>query len=421
MKMFKILILSAAISSALNIQNVIANTVDNNSSTTQIAEDKKTIDYKLLLPLKAISDPIEKLKFLDSLFSNNKEYNGVEHVTINDNGKLIPITITSFLLLSGMEEEAIYLLDSKKVKPFLLFEYNDNMLSDIIIAIENNYINFFDKSIELLDKEEINKQYKYNGENGFYLLMHTAFKKDNHAYHFTYKLIENGANENLQTYNNMTAIKIAQIEKNRLFLNAISDYRDKLNSNIENDIINNEKPKLKNTKLSNTQTLEQIRILNNFKNGLLDEVFKNKDEYNTLRTMLILGYNDVADLIFNRLKEEDRFNPNEATENGMTLLMATALSEISGGNVEYTLKLIEEGAKIDLKDEIGINAAQMAVSRDNAKVLLVLLQNSANMFEKNIEGMDLYEQAISKKPASINSALILQNYVKMIIDIKNSQ
>lgn len=410
-KLNKITIILTTLFTALVLNNnAIAEDFNNNIDTTVIekVQQSKIIPLEELMPILSIK-PEERATYIKNIINKFD----TDLVYINYQEKNIPISVTAFLLLNELEDLAVYLIDAEIVQPMKLFKFENNEMSDLIIAIENDYINFFDSALRKL--ENVNQQYKYNGEEGFSLLMHTAIKKNNTTYHMTYSLIKKGANENLSTYNNMTPLKLAKIENNRLFINAISDYRDSL-------IKSKDVPEhlMKNTSLSVQQIREQVRILNNFQNGLLDKVFEDKEEYSVLNSMIMMGYNDVADLILNRLKEENRFNANFIGEDGLSPLMSAAASDLSGGNVEYAHKLINNGADVNLKNSDGINAAQISVSMDNAKVLLLLLENNVNIFEKNIDGEDLFEQAINNKPASINSALVIKRYAEMLLEYKKT-
>jgi ankyrin repeat protein len=390
-----LLILAVLSSNALFASN-IAETIKPVISSAELNSN-----YNIINDLKKINDYNSRINMIKSEikkrgdFTTNIKFSEVKSVNV----PLLPL-----LLTYGFEKEAIKLIKDEDLKPFQMFLFEGNEQSDMTIAMDNNQVDYLQNSLKFIP--DINKQYKYNNENGFYLLMHAAIKKDENTYAQTTLLLENGANENLQTFNNMTAERAAEHSNNREFLEAL--YAHKQNLNNDKDFLK------KNAPLSGEHKSIQIGLIKNLKNGQLESL-KNKNElFKYLNRFIIMGYNDAADILLEELKKDDSFNVNLTTKSGLSPLMAASMSELSGGNVEYARILIDMGANVNYKNK-GISVASIAVARDNYKVLSLLLISGINPLEKNSNDHYLFEQALSQTPKATRSAYILKEILKSIV------
>ena len=202
-----------------------------------------------------------------------------------------------------------------------------------------NQRKYFEVAI-ILNKEKINNQFNFNNEEGYYLFMAVAEIKSMNSSFYTRKLLEIGASPYIQTKNGHTAEGLAAFKNNNYFLEELHFFQNKQ----ENNKINLNSPLLYKDKL------KQHKIIANFNAGLIKEISK---DFEKMRgqwiTLIILGYNDAADIVYEELVKNETFNITDPNKDGINALMAAAMSVVPSGNIEYALRLIERG--IDVKFE----------------------------------------------------------------------
>ena len=306
----------------------------------------------------------------------------------------------SQLLLNNQEQLAINYV-SNNTSPFNTFFYNNNESSDIIIAIENNFINYLRKNIPLSD---VNKTYIYNGDNKFTMLMHSASIKSPHTYEITSLMLQRGADESELNSKGVSALKIAQNLGNIHFINALHNYNKSLLQNKENV--------LKNSKLSQVNKNYQYTIIKNLKENKIKEYKGNKEKlYKIWFKLIIFGFNDAADLIYHELDDAELLDVNYVSKDGLTPLIASSISKIKGGNVEYANKLISLGANVNLSSK-KLSPSQASVLYDNYKVLFLLLSKKSNYLQKDENKKNLIELAFLHK--SVKSLYVLKEHVSKL-------
>jgi ankyrin repeat protein len=376
-----------------------ANVTDNTKPAIEIISLNS--DYNIINDLKNINDYDFRIDIIKNAIKKHGDFK--TNIKISKL-KSVNLPILPLLLTYGYEKEAIQLIKSKDLKPFQTFLFEDNEQSDMTIAMDNNLTNYLKTSFQYIP--DINKQYRYNKEDGFYLLMHSAIKKNENTYSLTKLLLENGANENLQTLNNMTAERAAEHSNNREFLEALYSHRQ--------SIANDKDFLKKNAPLSSEHRTIQKGLVKNLKDGQLQELKKDDALFKYWNRFIIMGYNEAANILLDELKKSDSFNVNVTTKSGLSPLMAASMSEVVGGNVEYAQILINLGANVSYTNK-GISVASVAVARDNYKVLSILLLNGIDPLEKNAKGHYLFEQALSQTPKATRSAYLLKEMLKSII------
>ena len=203
---------------------------------------------------------------------------------------------------------------------------------------------------------------------------------------YTRHLLEIGANPYLQTKNGHTAEKVASYKNNTYFLETLNNFEN----NVEG------RDTLQNSPLPYKEKVKQNKIIENLKNGLLKELSKDiNDMTNKWITLIILGYNDAAELVFEELSKDENFSINATNNNNINALMATALSAIPGGNVEYALKLIERGIDISYEHK-DTKTLHIAISKDAYKVVIQLIKQGDN-FIKDKDGVYFFDIAMQNK------------------------
>lgn len=322
-------------------------------------------------------------------------------IEIKNEGNSYKIPVLSYLLIEGFEKEALKLVEDKVVESFKTFDFNGNEYSDILISILNNQVDYF-KKVTKINKDNINKQFKFNNEEGYYILMAVAELKNLRSNMYTRHLLEIGANPYLQTKNGHTAEKLASYKNNTYFLETLNNFEN----NIEN------RDTLQNSPLPYKEKVKQNKIIENLKNGLLKELSTDVDNMtNKWITLIILGYNDAAELIFEELSKNEDFSINAVNDNNINALMATALSAVPGGNIEYALKLIER--KIDISYEFkDTRALNIAISKDAYKVVIQLIKQGDN-FIKDKDGKYFFDIAMENK--AYKTAHIIKSAARILV------
>jgi hypothetical protein len=343
-----------------------------------------------------LKDSTEKER-IDIIIKDLLDYN-IQYVPYND----ILIPINSYLLLNGYINEAIYLVKNNLTKPFLIFNYNNSELSDLVIAMENNIMKYLDVSIPKTDN--INKKFKYNSEKGFTLIMLSSVLKNEYSYRKTEILLRNNADLNMRSFNTYSAMDLAIIEDNKDFILA---YNDNFN--------NTDYKTIKNTPLLDKDVVNQNKILNSIKKeGYLNNASFN-DKYKRFNQFIFLGYNILADYIFEDIKNDIKFDINKITENGLNPIIASTLSEVIGGNVDYAQKLIDNGADITVNKD-GKSLAEMALYKDNFKIIILLYKENGKVFFDD-NGLSLFKKAMLMDNKAIKSAFVIKELSKRIIGL----
>ena len=315
------------------------------------------------------------------------------------------IPIASYLLIEGFEEEALKLVEEGIIESFKVFDFKGDQYNDILISILNNQDDYFTK-VTALNKENINKQFTFNNEEGYYLLMAVAELKTLRSNLYTKHLLELSANPYLQSKNGHTAEKVASYKNNTYFLETLNSFE----SNV------NDKDILKNSPLPYKERIKQEKVIENLKGGLLEDLKENtQDLTNKWITLIILGYNDAAELIYQELSKKEDFNINAVNDKKLNALMASALSAIPGGNVEYAMKLFERNINISYEHK-DTRAMHIAISRDAYKVLIQLIKKGDN-FMQDKDGTYFFDIAMIKK--SYKSAHVIKNTARLVIENQN--
>lgn len=167
------------------------------------------------------------------------------------------------------------------------------------------------------------------------------------------------------------------------------------------------------------QQVENI-LIKNVKKKYFDKKTLTKKEMFQLYTyyvdFIMQGFNKAAESIWNYSQENKNFNinVNYYNKHGISPLIAAAISRLNGGNVEYAIKLIKRGANPNqVTPKENISVLSLAATKDNYKVLAVLLASGANFMKKDNYGFIPYDYA--EKHHSTKSLFILS---KVMLGLK---
>lgn len=384
--------------SAINVSANISLEKNNETTNSKVVKNENYINANFLNNF-ILLDEKQKKEYLKKITKEK----GNNVLLKRDNDRYI-IPLTSFLLIQNFENEASFLIDNNIIEPFQFFTINDKKQSDLSIAIQNNNLDYFKSAVKKMNN--VNQQYDINNKKGITLLMETAILNKEYIYPFTKTLLDKGANENLQSLEGFSAYDIAKNNSNEAFLNALSDYNSA-------QTIDNKQGYLKNNKLSADSQVEQELMIENLNSGLLDELEEKNELYKALHSMIIFGFNDAADIILDRIESTGKFNPNKTNENGVSLVMASAMSDLTNGNVEYLTKLIDKGAEYK-KPINGITPIQIAIKRDNVKVVVALIEKGVSIFENENNKVDLFTFAVNVEPLPQKTIKFLLSFVESL-------
>ena len=342
----------------------------------------------------------EKIMLLESVYVEN----GKTSISVKVGGYIRKIPILSYLISSGYEDVALYFVKNDMLNPMDLFLYNNTELNAVILAFEKGYWRFAQASFGKIG--DINFTFKYNGEVGFSLLHLVAANNTLHLPEMVEVLLGLGANENLQTKNGYTPLDVARIAKNRAFSEAVFIYRS--------DVLSNDTLLIVNTKLSHVDELLELEILRNIEDGKLKNIASDYSKMNSRWIKLIQkGYNKAAHQFYLEMKGHADFDINMADKAGLNALVASAISDVAGGNVEYAQFLLREGADMTYTVR-GHSVPSMAIRRDNYKVLNLFLQRGFSLGDRSPDGDMLAVEIVKIKPLPIKSVHVLKAYLSVL-------
>lgn len=348
----------------------------------------------------------ERYDFLVNLI----EENNTNKVKITEGGSSFYMPMNAFLVLQDHTAHALDLVKDGHAQVFDIFEFDEkNTPSDMVFAIDMGKDDYVGKALAYID--DINKRFTYNGEKGYTLLMTAANNSRQQTYNITQNLLDSGANQYSVSYNDMTALSIAQEARNNYFINSLTAYNEKVSNSGVGDL-------LKNSPRGGRLRLEDSKILENLDNYLLQEILGEENPHDDVFRLIVQGYTGSAEMLIDSMVEKGIFNPNYVDENGFSLLMATSLSSIVGGDVELAQKIISLGANLDSKTTEGHTEGEVALLKDAFKVLFVLTLNGFNPFEDTAssKNVDLLTLIISTDPIPINSLNILTMIYEDLVD-----
>lgn len=336
-----------------------------------------------------------------SVFADSKEDKNNNLIESKNNKEDKALTkddsFTIDLLENNNEELAIkYYKKTGDGGNKLYITKDGNYTSDIVVAMENNMSNYI---LEVLPNvNNINSTFKYNDTQNMTLFMVFSMHPNINNKDKIYDLfIEKNTDVNLKNINGLNAFDIANKYNNYFF----KEYYIKK--------IGGEKISLlfENDPLTVEEKNNQKKIIENLKNGLLEDIVSKGKEVEYFTKYIVRGYNDAADIILPFVE-----NINDKNEDGLTPLMASSISTLNGGNVEYAKKLIEYGVDINLtNNEVGnVTPLSFALVRDNYKVVTLLIVNNVKYDLKDDNGLNSFDYAL--KYDAVKSSIILNSMLK---------
>ncbi|APD92483.1 MAG: hypothetical protein CBC55_03540 [Gammaproteobacteria bacterium TMED95] len=340
-------------------------------------------------------------------------------ITLEDNGEVHRMYITSYLLQTGREEAAAWLVNNGLVESWMTYSFGNGVANDFVIAVSTGSLTFleaiFEDAPEFLNTPII---VNLEGQKALPLaiIASDSFSERSDYENIIFLMLKHGANPHKKMDTGLSPMIVASSSNNTDFISITQTFLD--------GQLSSPKGMFENTPLSSEERLEMQAIADAWieKSGKERQQYNYSKLYNLWVQMIMKGYNIPADLMFDELSSRSQFDINQKSKGGVSPLMAVALSSPYGGNVEYGKLLIERGAdpksllEIDMEgDKINVNLIQLALRKDNYKVVALFIVNNVGFATlPDNENSLILAQAIEQKAYKSASVIkeALNDYLK---------
>jgi ankyrin repeat protein len=353
------------------------------------------------------SEPSKRYHSIKAFLDNSGPW-----ITLQIDGEVARVHVTSYLLQKGMVEDAIIILKNNDVRGWLSYRFKAGVANDFMFALDSDSLDYI---YALIDNSPsgINSVFPIDlaGNKASPLGILAAGKYADKPYYeiLLTKLLNAGANPHLKLPSGISPMLIASSSNNMDFVRISQTYLSEQDSTVNG--------LLSNTPLASDQLLEMQAIAD----ALIEKGSSETDNYNFEKLhslwvqMILKGYNVPADLIYDLLVKREEFSIDYKSPGGLSALMSTSLSDLYGGNVEYAKKLMERGA--DPKSvivvnsgndgDIKINLIQLSLQKDNHKIIALSISKGVN-FITLPDNDDIFILAQALEQKAFKSAFILK-------------
>jgi hypothetical protein len=367
----------------------------------------------------------------DARYAGLKAY--VEHygpwVRIKGEDREMRIHINSYLIQRGFSEDAAVLIKNQDTQPWLSYSFQGGVANDFMMAMNNGdkeYLqSLFQYAPEGIGSEMV---FTASGDKATPLaLMATNQFVNSPIYEWALnEMLASGANPHSRMSNDLSPMIIASSSNNGVFTQAAQSY-------LSGDG-GKEGSLLKNSPLSQAETFEMQALVDAWIEKTPEEI----DSYSTERIfelwvqLIMRGFNFAADMLYDELKTRDGFDVDGQVSKGITPLMATALSRIYGGNVEYAKKLVERGAdphslvlvpgdESTVSEDVEVNLIQLSLERDNYKVIAYLISQGVNFMTLPDNDEILILQQATEQKSYKSAYIIFEAVTKELSEMSGEQ
>lgn len=310
------------------------------------------------------------------------------------------------------------LLESGIIDGFVSFPFQDAYLSDVQVAIVEGELDYF-KALLKRYPEKVNDPIRINanGDKVSILgLLSTNQHKDKIYYEpLILAALKSGANPRAEIDKGISPLVMAASFGNDKFIEIVGHY--------ENSLPNpkNEAEFFKNPSLTTAEMIDEQSVIDAFielrseKEGGL---YQTKDLHKLWLKMITRGYNSMADVLYNELEGRDDFSIDMRSDNGVSGLIASGMSQVYGGNVDYAIKLISRGADVgqviqfgDGVDAYDTGLIELALPSDNHKFVALMINKGVNfIYSPNNKSSFIIDMAIKQK--AYRSAFIIKSSIE---------
>jgi ankyrin repeat protein len=376
---------------------------------------QKEVSASMVKRIVSAPDEETRLKGLDGLIQNYGPW-----VTLNNNDEIFRMYITSYLIQTGHDSEAAWLVQTGAAEPWMTYRFGDGVANDFILAASSGASKYIEAILEK-SPERVNTPLviTLDGQKALPLAILASKDYENVEEYdnLLLLLLKSGANPHQKMDSGVSPMIIASSGNNSSFVSVTQSFLD--------GQLSTPKGMFSNTALTADEMLEMQAIADAWIEKPDDE--KNSYDYDKLYNlwikMIIKGYNLPADLMYSELKNREQFDINAKSIGGVSPLMAVSLSSSYGGNVEYGKLLIDRGAdptvlvdvNIGENDIIKVNLIQLALRNDSYKVVALYIVNNVNFSTLPDEPNALIlTQAIEQK--AYKSAAVIKEALREFIE-----
>lgn len=191
--------------------------------------------------------------------------------------------------------------------------------------------------------------------------------------------------------------------------------------NIDNKVDYSNNPFFKNAPLDADAEKKQDDFIVNLKKKYFESGEYGEQQQNELNNLFVnfisLGMNKAADEIWNN--ENVKIDLSRYSDNGLTPLMASAITPMDGGNVEYAIKLIDKGADVNQgAKKSNISPVSLASNVDNYKVVAFLILKGAKFMSQ--DNLELRPIDYALRNNAVRSAAVIKESLDAVLEKKRT-
>lgn len=321
-----------------------------------------------------------------------RQYEGVkgfidfygDWITLFSEGKTAKIDVVSYLLIKGHSEVATLLLKNNVVKGWRAYKFLDGVASDFSIAISNGRLDYLTELFKHSpDGLNTPLQVSLDAEPVLPLAMMATNDYVSVPMYdeIVMSMLDSGANPYKKMASGLSPIVVASANNNMQFVRIVQIHASEQTKTA--------KGLLSNTPLEDVEIVEMQAIADTWmeKSAATRAEYQYDKLYELWVSMILKGYNVPADLMYEELKSRPNFSIEQRINDGLSPLMAASMSRLYGGNVEYAALLIDRGANpnglvtmptVAGQPEQKINYIQLALQRDNYKIIALMIAKGVN-------------------------------------------
>lgn len=181
-------------------------------------------------------------------------------------------------------------------------------------------------------------------------------------------------------------------------------------------------PFFKNAPIDEEREKAQKEFITNLQKKYFDKGDYSEGKQEELNNLFVnfisLGMNEAADAIWNN--KNVKIDISRYSENGLTPLMAAAITPIDGGNIEYAIKLVNKGADVNQgAKKSDISPVSLASTVDNYKVVAYLILKGAKFMSQ--DKLELRPIDYALRNNSVKSAAVIKESLDVVLDRKHQE
>lgn len=300
-------------------------------------------------------------------------------VGISTSTENVKIHVGSYLLQKGMVSDAVTLLKNNDMEGWLSYRFKDGVANNFLFALDGGSTDFLYALFEHAPSG-INANFPVDLQGGMAsplgILASSRYAELPYYESVLIAALSAGGNPHKKLPSGISPMIIASSSNNMDFVRITQTFLSDQDGTVNG--------LLTNTPLEQSELLEMQAIAD----ALIEKSAEETSQFNYAKLhdlwiqMIMKGYNTPADLIYDELVKRPEFDIDASVEDGLTPLMASTLSNLYGGNVEYAKLLLDRGADpdvlIDIGEEVKVNLIQLSLQNDNHKMVALYISAGVN-------------------------------------------